>query len=99
MGSRVNPNVLPDLLDAISQAQQNAQTAVQEVATGRSVNNLSDNPGAAAAYCETLRSRCVRVRSWDSPDWSVPDARNWHRRFLEWLRRSRGRLRLTVVAL
>ena len=54
MGIRVNPNELPNLLDAINQAQQNAQTAVQEVATGRSVNNLSDNPGAAAAYVGTV---------------------------------------------
>lgn len=49
MSIRVNPNILPDLVASIEQAQQNAQTATQEMATGRSVNNLSDNPAAAAA--------------------------------------------------
>lgn len=48
MSLRVNPNILPDLLSSIAQAQQNQQTAVQEEATGRAVNNLSDNPAAAA---------------------------------------------------
>lgn len=46
---RVNPNILPDLLSSIQESQQNQQTAVQQLATGRSVNNLSDNPAAAAA--------------------------------------------------
>lgn len=50
MGLRVNPDILPDLVDSIEQAQQNQQTAVEEMSTGRSVNNLSDNPAAAAAY-------------------------------------------------
>jgi flagellar hook-associated protein 3 FlgL len=50
MSIRVNPNILPDLLASISQAQQNEQNAVEEMSTGRSVNNLSDNPAAAAAY-------------------------------------------------
>ena len=49
MSIRVNPDILPDLVASIEQAQQNAQTATQELATGRSVNNLSDNPAAAAA--------------------------------------------------
>jgi len=50
MGSiRVNPDILPDLIASIEQAQQNAQVATQEMASGRSVNNLSDNPAAAAA--------------------------------------------------
>ncbi|HXX44780.1 MAG TPA: flagellar hook-associated protein FlgL [Candidatus Acidoferrales bacterium] len=49
MSIRVNPNVLPDLVSSIEQAQQAAQTATQELATGRSVNNLSDNPAAAAS--------------------------------------------------
>jgi flagellar hook-associated protein 3 FlgL len=48
MSSRVNPHILPDLLASIEQAQQNQQTAVQQMSTGRSVNNLSDNPAAAA---------------------------------------------------
>jgi flagellar hook-associated protein 3 FlgL len=49
MSIRVNPNIVPDLLASIEQAQQSAQTATQELATGRSVNNLSDNPSAASA--------------------------------------------------
>src|SRR6185437_1827137 len=46
--SRVNPNILPDLLSSIEQSQKSQQTAVQQLATGRSVNNLSDNPASAA---------------------------------------------------
>jgi len=49
MSIRVNPNIVPDLIASIEQAQQNAQTATQEMASGRSVNNLSDNPAAASA--------------------------------------------------
>jgi len=49
MSIRVNPNILPDLVSSIEQVQQEAQTATQELATGRSINNLSDNPAAAAA--------------------------------------------------
>jgi flagellar hook-associated protein 3 FlgL len=48
MSLRVNPDTVPDLVAAIEQAQQNDQTAAQQMATGRSVNNLSDNPAAAA---------------------------------------------------
>ena len=48
MSTRVNPNILPDLLSSIEQAQQGQHTAVQQMATGRSVNNLSDNPASAA---------------------------------------------------
>lgn len=46
---RVNPNILPDLLSSIEQSQQNQQTAIQQLATGRSINSLSDNPAAASA--------------------------------------------------
>ncbi len=49
MSVRLNPDILPDLLSSIEQAQQNQQTAVQEMSSGKSVNNLSDNPAAAAA--------------------------------------------------
>ncbi|HTR48902.1 MAG TPA: flagellar hook-associated protein FlgL [Verrucomicrobiae bacterium] len=53
MINRINPNVVPDLVAAIEQAQQNVQNTTQQMATGRSVNNLSDNPAAAAAYVNT----------------------------------------------
>jgi flagellar hook-associated protein 3 FlgL len=46
---RVDPNLAPDLLNAIevSLAQQN--TAIQQLSSGRSVNAPSDNPSATAA--------------------------------------------------
>ena len=47
---RVNPNIVPGLIDSIEMAQQNMQTAIEQMSTGRSVNNLSDNPGAATAF-------------------------------------------------
>jgi flagellar hook-associated protein 3 FlgL len=40
---------LPDLLLSIQQSAQNMNTATQELASSRSVNQLSDNPAAAAA--------------------------------------------------
>jgi flagellar hook-associated protein 3 FlgL len=48
MIDRVNPNIVPDLLTAITQAQQNLNTASLEEATGKKINQLSDNPAAAA---------------------------------------------------
>jgi flagellar hook-associated protein 3 FlgL len=50
MSVRINPNMVPDLVASIEQSQLNQQTAVQQMSTGRSVNNLSDNPAAAAAF-------------------------------------------------
>jgi flagellar hook-associated protein 3 FlgL len=49
MTVRLNPDLLPDLLTAIQQSAQNQNVATQELASGRSVNQLSDNPAAAAA--------------------------------------------------
>ncbi len=46
--------------------------------------------------CGMPRSKSVRARSLDLPDWSVPGVRSWRRPFLAWPRRSRGRLRLMV---
>jgi flagellar hook-associated protein 3 FlgL len=48
MSIRLNPDVLPDLLNEIQQTEQNLNTATQQLSTGRSVNQLSDNPAAAA---------------------------------------------------
>ena len=45
---RVNPDLLPDLLTSIQTSQQNLTTATQELASGQSVNQLSDNPEAVA---------------------------------------------------
>jgi flagellar hook-associated protein 3 FlgL len=47
--TRVNPNILPDLISSIEQSQTNQQNAVQQLATGRRINNLSDDPASAAA--------------------------------------------------
>jgi flagellar hook-associated protein 3 FlgL len=46
---RLNPNLLPDLLASIQRSAQNANVATEELASGRSVNQLSDNPEAVAA--------------------------------------------------
>jgi len=48
MSIRVNPNVAPDLLAAIALDRQAQTNALQEISTGRQVNQLSDNPAAAA---------------------------------------------------
>lgn len=49
---RVNPDPSTVLLDAINLSQQNINTNVQEMSTGRDVNSLGDNPSAAAALVE-----------------------------------------------
>ncbi|MFI5102183.1 MAG: flagellar hook-associated protein FlgL [Terriglobales bacterium] len=49
---RVNPNPMPDLLAALNQTQLEAQQAMLEISTGRSVNEPSDNPTAAALLVE-----------------------------------------------
>ena len=45
---RVNPNTMPDLLAALNQTQLEEQQASLEISTGKSVNEPSDNPTAAA---------------------------------------------------
>jgi len=45
---RVNPNPMPDLLAALNQTQLAAQQASLQISTGRSVNEPSDDPTAAA---------------------------------------------------
>jgi flagellar hook-associated protein 3 FlgL len=49
MSIRLNPNLLPDLLAAVQHSEQNMNTATQQLSSGRSVNQLSDNPAAVAA--------------------------------------------------
>jgi flagellar hook-associated protein 3 FlgL len=49
MSIRLNPNLLPDLLSAIQQSEQGMNTATKQLSSGRSVNQLSENPAAAAA--------------------------------------------------
>jgi len=45
---RVDPNPMPDLLAALNQAEQAEQEATLEISSGKSVNEPSDNPTAAA---------------------------------------------------
>jgi flagellar hook-associated protein 3 FlgL len=49
---RVNPNPYPDLLNDVSQTQQQIATDEQEIASGQSVNLPSDNPAAAAILAQ-----------------------------------------------
>jgi flagellar hook-associated protein 3 FlgL len=49
MSIRLNPNPLPDLLASIQQSEQNLNTSTEQLSTGRAVNQLSDDPEAAAA--------------------------------------------------
>ena len=49
---RVNPYPLPDLLAALEQSQQQINTDLQQIASGRSVNVPSDNPTAAAVLIQ-----------------------------------------------
>jgi flagellar hook-associated protein 3 FlgL len=49
MSVRLNPDLLPGLNASIQQSQENEATATEELSSGRSVNQLSDNPSAAAA--------------------------------------------------
>jgi flagellar hook-associated protein 3 FlgL len=45
---RVDPNMVTDMIAAVQQSQQTLQTALQQVSTGKSVNQPSDNPAASA---------------------------------------------------
>ncbi|HEX3819457.1 MAG TPA: flagellin [Candidatus Sulfotelmatobacter sp.] len=48
----MNPNLLPDLLAALSGTQQQINTDLQEISSGQSINVPSDNPAAAAALVQ-----------------------------------------------
>jgi flagellar hook-associated protein 3 FlgL len=47
--TRVNPNMVPDLVAEIAQTQQQLNQADQEIASGRTINQPSDNPAGTAA--------------------------------------------------
>jgi len=49
MSLRVNPNVLPDLLAGLDQARQQINQADAQLASGRTINQPSDNPAGTAA--------------------------------------------------
>ena len=48
MSPRINPDPAPDLLAAIALNRQSQNTALQQISTGRQVNQLSDNPASAS---------------------------------------------------
>ena len=49
---RVNTNLVPDILADLQQSQSALNTALQEVSTGKSVTEPSDNPTASAAMVQ-----------------------------------------------
>lgn len=49
MTIRVNPNIVPDLVAGLSNVRQQLNTADAELASGRSINQPSDNPSGTAA--------------------------------------------------
>ncbi len=49
---RVATSLIPDVLQGIQQSEATLQTAYEEVSTGQSVNQPSDNPAAAAAMVQ-----------------------------------------------
>jgi flagellar hook-associated protein 3 FlgL len=46
---RINPDILPDLLAALNENQQQINGDLEQISSGQSVNQPSDNPAAAAA--------------------------------------------------
>ncbi len=49
MSIRVNPNILPDLLSGLNQVRQQLDQSDLELASGRSINEPSDNPAGTSA--------------------------------------------------
>src|SRR6202171_684097 len=49
---RATPHPLPDLLAALEQSQQQINTDLQQIASGRSINVPADNPAAAAVLIQ-----------------------------------------------
>jgi len=49
---RVNPNLVPNILADLQQSQAALNIALQEVSTGKRVNQPSDDPGASAAMVQ-----------------------------------------------
>jgi len=81
---RVNPNLTPDLLAALNLTRQSTQDALLQLASGRRVNQPSDDPAASAIlvdnhdqftftnrYVQTLSSIQAQVQTADSAISSV----------------------------
>jgi flagellar hook-associated protein 3 FlgL len=56
---RINPDPSPDVLSAIWQTQQQEQTALEQLSTGKRVNRPSDDAAAAAAE---VKNQAVEAR-------------------------------------
>jgi flagellar hook-associated protein 3 FlgL len=76
---RIDPNLVPALLAGLQQSQLSLNTALEQVSTGKSVNEPSDNPSAAAdmvqntietgdvdQYTQNVNSVLTTVQSADS---------------------------------
>jgi flagellar hook-associated protein 3 FlgL len=50
MGLRIGPDLYSTMINAVTVDQQRLNTALEQVSTGQSVNEPSDNPAATAAY-------------------------------------------------
>jgi flagellar hook-associated protein 3 FlgL len=60
MNMLINPNMVPDILADMQQSQSQLNTALQEVSTGKSVTEPSDNPTASAEMVQnTIESANV----------------------------------------
>jgi flagellar hook-associated protein 3 FlgL len=79
MSTRINPNILPDLLLSIQRSKQSETTATEQLASGLRVNQLSDDPSAGAAlvgnhnqtgqddqFLQNISSLQTRLQSADS---------------------------------
>src|SRR5260221_7425224 len=49
MSIRLNPDLLPSLLASLQDSEQSESISTLQLSSGRSVNQLSDNPVAAAS--------------------------------------------------
>ena len=59
---RVNPNIMPDLLAALSETQKQQNTASLQIATGSKINQPSDDP-AGAALVTQIHDRSSQANS------------------------------------
>jgi flagellar hook-associated protein 3 FlgL len=76
---RVNPNITPDLLAALNLTRQTTQDALLQLASGRRVNQPSDDPAAAAILVDnhdqtTFTNRYVQTLSSISGQFQTADS-------------------------
>jgi flagellar hook-associated protein 3 FlgL len=72
---RVNPNFNADMVNLLDRAQQSANTASQELSSGRRINQPSDDPAAEAAMINE-NSRSVAVDQYTASSDSLTDVLN-----------------------